>query len=113
MLEKTLQLTMMYDYYGQLLTEKQQKVMELYFFHDLSLGEIAEQQDISRQGVYDHLHRAEEVLQEYEEKLGLVARNKKVRNELDDFAREIENSSAVSEIRERVLSYIARLKGMI
>lgn len=113
MLEKTLQLTMMYDYYGQLLTERQQEIMELYFFHDLSLGEIAEQQNISRQGVYDHLHRSEEVLQDYEQKLGLVARHKQAKDELDDLASKINTLITETEKKEKILSYIDRLQEMI
>ena len=88
MLDKTIEVSMLYDYYGKLLTDKQKEVIELYFYQDLSLGEIADNLDISRQGVYDHLHRAEDTLKKYEDKLQLVARNKKniiIVNELIDF----------------------------
>lgn len=77
MLDKTIEISMLFDYYGKLLTDKQKKIIELYYFQDLSLGEIAENLDISRQGVFDHLHRAEDTLKSYEEKLQLVKRNKK------------------------------------
>ena len=77
MLDKTIEISMLFDYYGKWLTDKQQKIIELYYYQDLSLGEIAENLEISRQGVYDHLNRAENTLKSYEEKLQLVKRNKK------------------------------------
>lgn len=66
--------SLLYDFYGQLLTEKKKKVMELYHEEDLSLAEIAEEFGISRAAVHDSLKSAEHKLNEYEEKLGLVAR---------------------------------------
>lgn len=69
---KIVKLSLLYDFYGQLLTEKQQRVFELYYNDDLSLGEIAENLNITRQAVYDNLRRAEKLLYNYEEKLKLV-----------------------------------------
>ncbi|GAB6180603.1 hypothetical protein JCM14036_19220 [Desulfotomaculum defluvii] len=63
---------LLYDFYGSLLTERQQNFIELYYGDDLSLGEIAEQFDVTRQAVHDTLKRAEQTLTNYEEKLGLV-----------------------------------------
>lgn len=74
MYNKIVQIALMYDFYGQLLTDKQIEVIDMYYNNDLSLGEISEQLGISRQGVYDTLKRAEKTLFEYEEKLGLVER---------------------------------------
>jgi len=67
-------MNMLYDFYGQLLTDRQKSFMELYYGQNLSLGEIAEEFAVSRQAVYDTLKRAEQVLSQYEEKLGLVAK---------------------------------------
>ena len=72
MLEKRAYLVLLFDFYGGLLTEKQCLMFDLYYQWDLSLGEIAEQQKISRQAVYDIIKRSEKALEEYEEKLGLV-----------------------------------------
>lgn len=71
-IETFLEVNLLYDFYGKLLTKRQCEFIELYYTHDLSLGEIAEQFLISRQGVYDIIKRAEKVLKKYEEKLGLV-----------------------------------------
>jgi predicted DNA-binding protein YlxM (UPF0122 family) len=74
MFDKIVQIALLFDFYGQLLTEKQREIVDMYYNNDLSLGEISEQQGISRQGVYDSLKRAEKTLYDYEEKLGLVDR---------------------------------------
>ena len=66
--------TMLFDFYGELLTDKQREYFDLHYNADLSLAEIAEQTGISRQGVWDIIKRAEAALREIEEKTGLVAR---------------------------------------
>ena len=66
--------SLLYDFYGELLTERQKEVMELYNEENRSLAEIAEEFGISRQGVHDALHKAQKALEEYERKLGLVER---------------------------------------
>jgi uncharacterized protein len=74
MLEDTTRINMLYDFYGSLLTEKQREFLELYYQHDLSLAEAADESGISRQGVHDILKRAVRTLERAEEKLGLIAR---------------------------------------
>ncbi|WML49302.1 putative DNA-binding protein [Neobacillus sp. PS3-34] len=69
MLEKTTRINFLYDFYQSLLTPKQQSYMSLYYLDDYSLGEIAEEYDVSRQAVYDNIKRTEAMLEEYEEKL--------------------------------------------
>ncbi|HLR70164.1 MAG TPA: putative DNA-binding protein [Pseudogracilibacillus sp.] len=71
MLEKTTRINMLYDFYGQLLTNKQKEYMELYYREDYSLGEIANEIDVSRQAVYDTIKRTEQLLETYERKLKL------------------------------------------
>lgn len=73
-MEKWAWINLLYDFYGQLLTSRQQRFTELYYANDLSLGEIAEQFAISRQAVHDVLKRAEHTLGDYEAKLGLVGK---------------------------------------
>lgn len=76
--EKKLFISQLYDYYGELLTEKQQYAVEMYYNDDLSLSEIAESIGITRQGVRDQLKHAEEFLVSCEEKLGLAEKIQKV-----------------------------------
>ena len=64
--------SLLYDFYGQLLSKRQQEVMALYHEENYSLSEIAEEFGISRQAVHDTLKKAEQALAEYEQKLGLV-----------------------------------------
>ena len=66
---------MLYDFYGPLLTKKQQNFIELYFQHNLSLGEIAEEYKISRQAVYDLIKRSVSSLEKFENKLHLCSRH--------------------------------------
>jgi len=72
MLEKTTRMNYLFDFYQSLLTPKQKSYMSLYYLDDFSLGEIAEEFEVSRQAVYDNIKRTEAMLEEYEEKLGLL-----------------------------------------
>src|SRR5262245_40800298 len=74
-LDKTNRINVLFDFYGPLLTEKQQTFLKCYYHDDYSLGEIAADFEISRQAVYEHLKRAEQILESYEEKLQLAARH--------------------------------------
>lgn len=75
MLEQTTEMNLLYDFYGSLLTEKQQKLLEMYYHEDWSLGEIAEHQGVSRQAVFEAIKRAQTTLTDLEEKLGLVKKH--------------------------------------
>lgn len=76
--------SLLYDFYGQLLSKRQQEVMALYHEENLSLSEIAEEFGISRQAVHDTLKKAEQALNEYEVKLGLMARLMKSKEAVAD-----------------------------
>ena len=73
-MEDRIMQSMLLDFYGELLTERQRSCYDLHVNEDLSLSEIAEQSGISRQGVWDNIRRAEQSLREIEEKTGLVRR---------------------------------------
>ena len=73
-MEKFVERTLLYDFYGELLTDHQKEIYEQFILEDLSLGEIARDAGISRQGVHDLVKRCNRTLQEYEEKLHLVSR---------------------------------------
>ena len=70
-----LEMTWLFDYYGDLLTERQKLCFDMRYNQDLSLGEIAQELNVSRQGVYDNLNRAEALLKNMEEKTGCVSRD--------------------------------------
>ncbi|MCR8848615.1 putative DNA-binding protein [Rossellomorea sp. SC111] len=93
MLEKTTRMNYLYDFYQSLLTPKQRSYMSLYYLDDFSLGEIAEEYNISRQAVYDNIKRTEAMIEEYEEKL-LLFKKFQERNEiLDQLRQKIEEPS--------------------
>ena len=75
MIEKMIRIGRLYDIYGALLTERQQKCLELHYLQDLSLGEIAADFAVSRQAVNDILRRCEETLEQYETVLKLLERD--------------------------------------
>ena len=74
-----LELILLYDYYGNLLTDRQRECFELRYYQDLSLGEIGEELGISRQGVHDNLSRTEALLRNREQKTGCVRRDQNCR----------------------------------
>ncbi|MFR6393961.1 MAG: YlxM family DNA-binding protein [Oscillospiraceae bacterium] len=74
MKNQTYRMTMLFDFYGDILTERQKELFDLYYNEDLSLAEIAENCGISRQGVRDVIVRAEAVITELEDKTGLIRR---------------------------------------
>lgn len=86
MKNQTYRMTMLYDFYGELLTDRQKEFFDLYYNEDLSLAEIAENAGISRQGVRDVIVRAEGVMQEVEDKTGLIRRFEAQRVHLDAIA---------------------------
>ena len=85
-LEKTARMNLLFDFYGQLLTSRQNAAIELYYGQNFSLKEIAEEVSVSRQAVHDNLKRAEQLLTEYEEKLGLTAKFLEQREKLSEMA---------------------------
>ncbi len=71
-MEKIFKQALLYDFYGELLTEHQRSIYEDAVYNDMSLGEIAQEYGISRQGVHDLIKRCDKILQDYEDKLQLV-----------------------------------------
>ena len=83
MIKDTLHMTMLFDFYGELLTEKQREYFDLYHNEDLSLSEIAEKAGITRNGVYDIIKRAEKILQRTEAKTGIVTKWMNTQKDID------------------------------
>ena len=98
-IDEITQASLLYDFYGQLLSKRQKEVMELYHEENLSLSEIAAEFDISRQGVHDALKNAEKSLKSYEEKLGLVAKFQKSSEAVKDIDGIIDN--VIGRLQER------------
>jgi len=91
-MDKTLHMTMLFDFFGELLTEKQKEYFDLYYNENLSLSEIAENEGISRQGVRDIIMRAEAILVETESKTGIVRRYAEMQGDIaviEGYIREI------------------------
>lgn len=106
-MDKIYEQTMLYDFYGELLTEHQRSVYEDALYRDMSLGEIAQERGISRQGVHDLIRRCDRILQDYESKLHLVERfdrAKKTVAEIERLTGEAENpdSGGYDRMRERL-----------
>ncbi|MCM1039205.1 MAG: YlxM family DNA-binding protein [Roseburia sp.] len=96
-MEKIVEQGLLYDFYGELLTEHQKQIYEGIVYENLSLGEIATEQGISRQGVHDIVKRCDKALSAYEEKLQLVARFMKIRErirEIDALTEDYEQDKA-------------------
>ena len=83
-MDKRIRLNLLYDYYKEFFTEKQQSYFEDYYYSNYSLGEIAEANDISRNAVHNQLKIVEEKLEEMENILNLVDKKEKVLNLLKD-----------------------------
>ena len=114
--DDTLLMTMMFDFFGDLLTEKQREYFDLYHNEDLSLSEIAEKAGISRQGVYDIIARAGKSLAEMEHKTGLVKRWLDIRAELEqaeEMALEIIKSleEKPADLARRMILKLEGIKG--
>ena len=113
-------MTMLFDFYGDLLTDRQKEFYDLYYNDDLSLAEIAENYDITRQGVRDIIVRAERTLIEIEEKTGLIRRFHETREatariralcqELDALNGEKLRNEALGELCRRLDEAVTQLE---
>lgn len=106
-LEKTNRINLLFDFYEALLTEKQQTFLKYYFLDDFSLGEIATEFAISRQAVYEHIKRAEEMLEAYEEKLGLLRKDEE-RSELLSRLQQVLEESGMSQLHKETAKQLLR-----
>ncbi len=91
MFEKKIRVGNLFVFYGQLLTYKQQEILNYYYMQDLSLGEIAENLKISRQAVYDAVKKSEKILEDYETKLDLLKKFSSTRENIFLLVKSIDN----------------------
>ena len=112
---ESLEMILLFDYYGDLLTDRQKLCLDMHYNQDLSLGEIAQELSISRQAVYDNLSRAEALLKNMEEKTGCVSRDMQLRKALQNIAAAAETliahpDSRVSQAATEILSNARRFE---
>lgn len=100
MKQDALQMSLLFDYYGELLSEKQRVCFDLYYNQDLSLSEIASELGITRQGVHDSLSRAETALGEFERVTGCIVRDRRTAKALEAIADACERLQSIPEARE-------------
>ena len=106
---ETVKMILLFDYYGDLLTDRQRLCLDMHYNQDLSLGEIAQELSISRQAVYDNLSRAEALLKNMEEKTGCVSRDRALRKAMRSIAEKAEllishPDSRVSQVAGEILT---------
>jgi predicted DNA-binding protein YlxM (UPF0122 family) len=113
MLDKVLKVGLLFDFYGALLTEKQQQCLEMHYLHDLSLSEIASEFNVSRQAVHDILKRAEQILIEYEARLKLVERYQQEQQSIQEaydlvgaLPAELRNIPEIQSVRQKLATLI-------
>lgn len=94
---------LLYDFYGELLTDHQKKVYEDAVMNDFSLSELAEEYGVSRQGIHDLLKRSDAILEEYEKKLGLLKRFETLKSTAKSIQGDLENLKEISSKKERNL----------
>ncbi|KAF1683974.1 MULTISPECIES: putative DNA-binding protein [unclassified Veillonella] len=90
-MEERVLISLLLDFYGALLTERQKQCLALHHEDDMSLGEIAEQLGVSRQAIYDNMQRARQLLEMYESKLHLVAQYEKRESVVAAMRRELDH----------------------
>lgn len=104
-MEKIVEQGLLYDFYGELLTEHQRRIYEDVVLNDMSLSEIAQEQGISRQGVHDLVRRCDRMLQGYEERLHLIERFLKVKQTVG----QIEKISSEEQVRRLAAQILEEL----
>jgi len=119
MFEKNMNISFLLDFYGDVLTEKQREIMDLYYNEDLSLAEIAESNGLTRQGVRHVIKKAEDALTDLESKLGLADRFVKlgcaydtIANNLASICKMVEQDSAKPEIINRLNAEIEKVRAL-
>jgi predicted DNA-binding protein YlxM (UPF0122 family) len=112
-LDKLEQIILLKDFYGPLLTARQQEVINLYYEQDWSLSEIASQYNITRQAVYDLVKRSERLLQEYEQRLHLVERFQNTQAQIEDVYRLLNSADSDRDTISRAVEILRQISDSI
>lgn len=111
-MDKILENTLLYDFYGELLTDKQKMIFEMYYQNDLSFSEIGEELSVSRQAVNDQIKRTEKLLTGYEKKLGLVERFIEEKNAVRSILDIINNMEETQTLDKNTIDEIEKIKAI-
>ena len=112
-MEKNVKVSILLDFYGKLLTEKQFKLLDDYYNNDLSLSEVAENENITRQAVRDNLKNGENNLLEYESKLGLMEKTLNQEKVLESIIQDIEGAKDGEEALKLLSKIKTKLRKLI
>ena len=110
-MERIVEQALLYDFYGELLTEHQKQIYEDFILNDLSLSEIAEERGISRQGVHDLVKRCNKILKDYEEKLHLVEKFLSIKQDVEEIHSLTQKFHESKD--EKVMEHIATISNQI
>jgi predicted DNA-binding protein YlxM (UPF0122 family) len=110
--EDRIKTSFLIDYYKELLTEKQKYIMELYFNEDLSLAEISELTNTSRQAIFDIIKRCNKLLMDYESKLRLLEKNDEIKSSKELIIQKIDELQKSTDKKE-FIDLIQEIKNMI
>lgn len=113
MMNEILEQALLYDFYGELLTSHQKEIYEQFILEDLSLGEIAGDAGISRQGVHDLIKRCNRTLQGYEDKLHLVEKFLAIKGKLHDINRILDEYEADGDNASKLIADIRKISDEI
>jgi len=112
-MEEILEQALLYDFYGELLTAHQKEIYEQFVLEDLSLGEIARDAGISRQGVHDLIKRCNKLLQGYEDKLHLVEKFLTIKAKVQDMNQILDSYEGADEDTRKLASDIRKISDEI
>lgn len=102
-MEKMVEQSLLFDFYGELLTEHQRSVYEDVVFNDLSFSEVAEEKKISRQGVHDLIKRCNKILEDYEKKLHLVHKFQMIQEKVEQIREATDDPEQIRKISNEIL----------
>ena len=112
-MQDIVKLSVLFDYYGAVLTEKQADVCDMYFNQNLSLSEISEITGITRQGVRDSLKKSEKILFEHEEKLGIYEKDLKVADLIEKIDCLLDGADVKPELQSGIKKITEQIKNLI
>ena len=102
-MDRIFEKTLLYDYYGELLTKRQREIYENVVFNDMSLSEAASEYGVTRQGIHDMIRRSEEALKGYEERLHFLSQTEKIRKNAEEIKRLLQRDEEAGERVNKLL----------